>query len=415
MFSYLVALVLIFVPLYPKFPLAEVAGTFVAIRLEDLLLALIYLVWGVWAIKNKLWLKITPTQRAIILYWLAGCVAVFAGIFLTKTVTPTIGLLHAARRVEYMGMFFVAYTALKNVGQLKFIVGTLLIVSAIVALFGLGQQFLGLPVISTNNSEFSKGLALTLGPGARINSTFAGHYDLAAYSVFPILIILGLLMTTSKNKLLLVALGAVCYWAMLLSASRVTFVALVLSASLLVALLRKPRWIVAILLAGVVGILVSPQLLGRYRELIFNGLKLGVVSSVRAAEDDIPDALKPPVVPEDRSLSIRLNASWPRALRAMQKNPLLGTGYSSIGLAADNDYLRSLAETGILGSAALALVFWRVLRSLRGSKNTFVLAVGCGLIALLLNAIFIDIFEASKIAIVSWTLLGLAEKATTFS
>lgn len=420
MFSYLIALALIFIPLYPKFPLAEVSGTFVAIRLEDLILALIYLIWGIWAIRHKLWQTVTKSERAIILYWLVGFAAVFSGIFLTKTVTPALGMLHALRRIEYMGMFFVAYSGLKNLKQLKFLVSTVLIVSAIVALFGLGQQFLNFPVISTNNSEFSKGLALTLGPGARINSTFAGHYDLAAYSVFPVLLILGLLMISSKNKVLLLAVGAICYWAMLLSASRVTFVALLFSASLLVVLLRKPKWILAIALAGVIGLLVSPQLSGRYREFIINGLKISYVETAKAADSDVPDALQPPAVPEDRSLSIRLNASWPRSFRAIEKNPVLGLGFSSIGLAADNDYLRSLAETGILGTAAFALVFLRILKSFRGTaihpspglKDVFVLAIGCAVVALLINAIFIDIFEASKIAIISWTLMGLAEKST---
>lgn len=423
MLSYLIALALIFVPLYPKFPLAEVSGSFVSIRLEDIVLAGIYLIWGVWAIRSKLWLLITKTQRAIILYWIIGFVSVFSGIFLTKTVTPSLGFLHSLRRIEYMGMFFVAYSLLNNIKQLKFFASTLLIVSVIVALFGLGQQFFNFPVISTNNSEFSKGLALTLGPGARINSTFAGHYDLAAFSLFPILIILGLLTLPGRQRLLLIPLEMVCYWAMLLSASRVTFVALIFSASLLVILLRKPKWIMVIILAGVVGLLVSPELSGRYGEFIKNGLKISMVSSAQAAESDIPDALQAPAVPEDRSLSIRLNASWPRSLRAVEKNPILGTGFSSIGLAADNDYLRSLAETGILGTLAFGLVFLRVLKSFRNTalhpkhqfKDVFILAVGCAVLALLVNAIFIDIFEASKVAILSWILMGLAQKATEIS
>ncbi len=421
MFSYLLALVLIFIPLYPKFPLAEVAGTFVAIRIEDIVLAGIYIVFAFWAVKNRIWQNINKTQRAILLYWIVGFIAVFSGIFLTKTASLSLGILHAARRVEYMGMFFVAYWALRNIKQLKFLVATLLLVSGIVSVFGLGQQFFKFPVISTNNSEFSKGLALTLGPGARINSTFAGHYDLAAFSVFPIILIMGLLMIPNQKKPVLVVLGILAYWAMLLSASRVTFVALLLAASLFVILMRRPKWIVTIFIAGMIGLMISPQLMGRYRELIINGLKLGFVQTAQAAETDVPDALKPTAVAEDRSLSIRLNASWPRAFRAIEKNPLLGTGYSSIGLASDNDYLRSLAEVGLLGTAAFGLIFIRwtspflkvALAPKQTYRDVFILSVGCGLLALLMNAVFIDVFEASKIAIITWTLLGLSQKAQT--
>jgi len=423
MFSYLIPLILILIPIYPKFPLLGVGGSFVSIRLEDLVLAAVYLVWVIWAIKQRLWKKITPIQKSIILYWMIGLVAVFSGIFLTKTTTLSLGLLHFVRRIEYMGIFFIGYTWLKNRDQLKFFINTIIVVSVIVATYGLGQQFFKFPIISTNNSEFSKGLALTLGPGARINSTFAGHYDLAAYSVFPILIILGLLMIPNRGKPLLAGIGLLCYWAMLLSASRVTFAALLFAASLMAILMQQKKWILTILILGAVGLVSSPQLLGRYRELIVNNLKISYVTPTYASTEDIPDALKPPVKPEDRSLNIRLQASWPRALRSLEKNPILGTGFASVGLAVDNDYLRAAAETGILGLTAFGLVFWRffkatskiVLHPQSKFEHVFVVAISCSIIALLMNAVFIDIFEASKIAIISWLVMGLAVKTVEIS
>ena len=39
--KYLIAAVLIIVPLFPKFPLINVPGTYVAIRFEDVILALL--------------------------------------------------------------------------------------------------------------------------------------------------------------------------------------------------------------------------------------------------------------------------------------------------------------------------------------------------------------------------------------
>ena len=158
---------------------------------------------------------------------------------------------------------------------------------------------------------------------------------------------------------------------------------------------------------SVISVILSPQLAGRYFNLI----------SVARAEEKIirdvntvPDALKPTEVLEDRSLNIRLKASWPKALRALAKNPILGTGYSSVGLAVDNDYLRVLAETGILGMAAFGLVFIRLLKSWIPSKSPFVWAMICVTGGLLLNAVFIDIFEASKIATIFWLIAGVTQK-----
>ena len=41
-YKYLVSAIILAVPLYPKFPLIEVPGTFVSVRLEDFLLALTF-------------------------------------------------------------------------------------------------------------------------------------------------------------------------------------------------------------------------------------------------------------------------------------------------------------------------------------------------------------------------------------
>jgi hypothetical protein len=45
----------------------------------------------------------------------------------------------------------------------------------------------------------------------------------------------------------------------------------------------------------------------------------------------------------------------------------------------------------------------------------FIACVTCYLIGILLNAIFIDVFEASKIGIITWAVLGLAYKASKLS
>lgn len=408
MSKYLLPLILIFVALYPKFPLLGVSGTFVAVRLEDFVVAAAILFWAATALRQKY----LPAHGSILLYLAVGFVSVFSAIFVTKTAGLNLGLLHALRRVEYMALFAVGFHTLQNKNQLHFFIRALLLVSLLVSIFGLGQQFLGWPVISTTNSEFAKGLALTLGAGARINSTFAGHYDLAAFSIFPLLLVIALLtLPQIRHKWLLVGIGSLAYWTMLLSASRVTFAAFFVTTALFLLLIRKRLWLIPLALLAVFSILASPQLLGRYRELLIDHV-------FAAADEEVPDALKPPAVPEDRSLNIRLQAEWPRALRAFYQNPVLGTGFSSVGLAVDNDYLRILAETGLFGLAAFGLILLRIFktslpyfRAPTSSTDAFIVATTLGLVSLMLNAVFIDVFEASKVAIIAWTLLGAAEKA----
>jgi hypothetical protein len=120
---------------------------------------------------------------------------------------------------------------------------------------------------------------------------------------------------------------------------------------------------------------------------------------------------------EDRSTSIRLNVEWPRAVRAFTKNPLLGTGYSSITLATDNDYLRLFGEVGLLGFFSFFLIFLNIgylflrkypfVNNFKGLELAIVAGTAGSLVGVFSNAFFIDIFEASKFAIIFWLLLGM--------
>ena len=115
-----------------------------------------------------------------------------------------------------------------------------------------------------------------------------------------------------------------------------------------------------------------------------------------------------------RSFQIRLNIEWPRAITALKKNPFLGTGYSSLGIATDNDFLRSLGEVGFLGTAAFVLVLLeaakRIISGLK-NENTLIRFFSAGVlsmfIAFIVNGLFIDVFEASKVASLFWLILGL--------
>lgn len=421
----LLIIVLLFIPLYPKFPLLGISGSYVSIRLDDLIAALVFGIFVAQSLKRKFSDFTNPLSRSVLLYLFTCLAAAFSAIFVIKSAGINQGLLHTFRRFEYFSLFFCGFAFLQTKADLKYVIRVIILTSLIVSLYGLGQAFLNFPVVSTTNSEFSKGLALTLGPGARINSTFAGHYDLAAFSIFPLLLIISLL-PKAKPKWPLLLIGVAMYWSLLLSASRITFASFIITSGLLVWIIHKRLWLIPLGILLAIGVLVSPQLKGRYLELITNHLNLSEVSVVYAQDtknvSTLPDALKNPAQPEDRSFNIRLQAEWPRAIRAFTKNPVFGTGFSSVGLAVDNDLLRSLAESGIVGTLAFILIFIRFFKtsiphltkyhfSDPALESTFVVAFSLGLLGLMINALFIDVFTASKIALTTWCLMGITEKA----
>ena len=75
----------------------------------------------------------------------------------------------------------------------------------------------------TMNEEFSKG-CLCLDVWARLNSTFAGHYDNAFLSSSA-LILASLIKSHSRTKQILLGFLIFCYYLLLNTASRVSFVA----------------------------------------------------------------------------------------------------------------------------------------------------------------------------------------------
>lgn len=82
---YLLLLIVIFIPLYPKFPLVGVSGSFVAVRLDDFVVAFVVGVWLLSALFTRFRTIHLPVQRAILLYLFIGFVSLFSGIFLTKS------------------------------------------------------------------------------------------------------------------------------------------------------------------------------------------------------------------------------------------------------------------------------------------------------------------------------------------
>lgn len=514
-------LLLAFIPLYPKLPLLDIKHTWVYIRVEDFLVLFVLLWWGILFVRQKVTLK-TPLTIPIFLFWIIGAIATIHGMLLIfpslSGVFANVSFLSFIRRIEYMSVFFIAFSAMKDrksiVPVIVTVVGTVLLVS----LYGLGQKYMGLPAYLTMNEEFAKGTPLTLSSLSRISSTFAGHYDLAAYYVLVLPIIASLIFGYTNWLVRAILAGIVILGVVVLfmTVSRISFFALVFS--LAVVLFFQRRKVVLMLLpflfiAGIFFVANSVQLINRFGSTIRSidvivdaktGNPVGHVKEVPrsyfadkqvwqrfyltigdlatksspSASFVIPNALLPesavllvepsaptgedlpsgtgyinltlsPVLKRlenfyyeptpkeattaaavyvingqylmkkafayDVSFTTRFQGEWPNALMAFKRNVLVGSGYGSVSLAVDNSYLRMLAEVGALGFASFIAIFliigvyivyaWNKIYSL--VVKSFVLGFAAGVMGLSINAVFIDVFEASKVAFVLWLLTGV--------
>jgi hypothetical protein len=127
---------------------------------------------------------------------------------------------------------------------------------------------------------------------------------------------------------------------------------------------------------------------------------------------------------KELSLCIRQEVLWPRAIEGFLVNPLTGSGYATLTKesvdvfteadSTDNNFLRTLGETGALGFitfyGTILVVLYYAFRSMKSEDlilSTLSIGLVGGIIGLLLNAAYIDVFASSKVAQSFWAICGL--------
>ena len=490
-----------FLPLYPKLPLFDaLPGYIVRVRLEDLIIFFSLIIFTIQLFRKKISLQKNLLFKPIVLYLAIGLLSSLSAIFITKTVpaeTLHVGklFLHWARRVEYMSLAIIAFAAITSRQSLKRILWVAIITAAIVSLYGFGQKYFAWPVYSTMNREFSKGWRLVLTKHARVSSTFAGHYDLAAYNVIilPLLASLAIVTKSRLQKLTYFSVFIIGFAILLLTASRSSFISYIGALTFLgLALNFKlgvrraiSSWLVFMLISAI-GFYSFGSIRQRFEDIPIirqvqttiaqtinrfsgpiklatgdpnqpstivsqtdtqpsvpeNNLPADVYEAIPEAFPEatlsaIPSTGDPDKVNKQREFSqaaetyglssaIRFDALWPKALAGFRTNPLLGSGYSTLlkdqvtdfteAESTDNDYLRALGETGLLGLLSFYGIFafslWHISKALLATKEpteiAFYSAIIAGLLGILVNALYIDVFEASKVAYTLWALIGVA-------
>jgi len=467
-----------FIPLYPKLPFSHVEYTYISIRLEDLFIAVFYAVTFIQLLRKKFSLK-PKFLILFILFWISVMISYVVGFYFQNTIRINqVGLLHALRRIEYMSVFFIAFSLIDSKQRFFYYLKLFFASVLLIGLYGIGQRFLGFPAVQTMNPAFARGLILYLTPEARISSTFGGHFDLAAFSVFAIPLLLGYFLFS--NKKIYFGLFTLTLVILLYTASRISFIAYVVTATLFLLLNKKWRlWILVALLSAILlyvtgdlskrflqtiqikQVFVNEQTGGQTinqkinpKELPAGGFEIPGLSAknkkntpeeqkkleqqimilaqnqaLQEAQDQgkvltqvelqkrtqqIASLINPKnKILCDISCATRLQVEWPRAVAAFTYNPFFGAGPSSITEATDNDYLRWLGEFGLVGTLLFLTIIFAITKYVFKSIKKF--STGekyilggfiFGLLALLMNAVYIDVFEASKVAYMFWLIAG---------
>lgn len=466
-----------FVPLWPKLPLKMINYTYIALRLDDIYLAILAGVFLIQLIRKKVSLE-KNFLILFCLFWIAVFLSFFWNAYITKAIEfPHLGFLHSLRRIEYMIVFFIGVSLIKTKEDFFKIIKFFFLSVFLVSIYGLGQKFLNFPAVQTMNPEFAKGYLLYLTPEARISATFAGHYDLASYLVFSIPIIISFYFFYKQKRYLFLFILVLLI--LIYTASRISFGAYIVSVIPFLIFIRKYKFLIFTILITAILMIITGEMTKRFlktfqiRKILVDEKTGAVYIGQKITTKELPagtfyiklkdqeknnqnieeqikiENLKKQIIEEkvqkatlsgeilidekeklistlsanlkpvntvvsDISFSTRLQVEWPRAINAFKKNPILGTGPSSITEATDNDYLRWLGEFGILGTTLFLLIIFNLLRKTffeiknkLDKKNLYFIGFTFGLVALLFNATYIDVFEASKMAYTFWMIAGI--------
>jgi len=303
-------------------------------------------------------------------------------------------------------MFFIASSVIKTKKNFWQVISYFFISVLLVVLYGLGQKFLNFPAVQTMNPEYAKGYVLYLTSDARISSTFGGHYDLAIYLVMAIPIILSFYLAKIKKFYLYLFIGALLI--LLYTSSRSSFIAYFVATIAFLLFIRKFKFLIFVLILTAGLMFTTGEITKRFlktfqvRRILVDDRTGAVYIGQTITTKELPAGsfyvklknqskgdnldkfrnqivrekvreatlsgeisfseeekyiatlsanLKPiDTVVSDISMATRFQIEWPRAINAFKKNPLLGTGPSSLTEATDGDYFRWLGEFGLLGT-----------------------------------------------------------------
>ena len=414
---FLLILLLIFIPVFPKLNLLSVPGSSVAVRVEDVLIAVVILSVVLAALIRKGSFKMDPFRRNIILFISVSFISLFVGILQGSIEIQPAPILFFLRRIEYLSLFFVAYliTDSKSIGIIKKTVAPAFMAVALVAVMQkigiMGGFFHGQYVPSV---------------GDRVFSTFSTPGELAAYiAIIFTFSVLGMLDEKPFRKTIWLIIAGLQLFVLFLSVTRVEFLSIPFGLAAMAIMKGKVKQTLAliVILAVLAGLMMPSSLKDKF-SIIFRRETVETITNAATGikRVDINRTLEmQQLMPSGYDLSALTRLYfWINAFDVFKTYPAFGAGQSAMGDVVDNNYLRVLGENGLIGFAVFIMLIYHIWRNCVKVYNNeamskefrdYALFVLVMLMNMLIIALMGDVFEMSKIAFLFWLLVGVFFKA----
>ena len=309
----------------------------ILVRSEDVLLLVVALSWlAKTAVNKELGIAVkTPLNRPILAYVAATAIATLIG-YLTGTVAGVGGFFYVLKYVEYFVVYYMVVNNLVDRRQAWRFVTAAFVTAVIVSLIGMTQ----------------------IPSGQRVSAPFEGRdgepNTFGGYLLLLMMVAGGIALETLRLRTRAIYLGLLGLMSIpfMFTLSRTSYVGLLPAAAVMAVLSSRRRVMIGALLALLVA---SP--------LVLVLLPDTVAKRVRYTFE--PERGQPTVrvgaVGLDPSTSARL-ISVKQAIDGWTRRPIFGYGVTGFAFM-DQQFARTLVETGLVGFAAFLVLIWALLKA----------------------------------------------------
>jgi hypothetical protein len=309
----------------------------ILVRSEDVLLLIVALSWlAKTAVNKELGIAVkTPLNRPILAYVAATAIATLIG-YLTGTVAGVGGFFYVLKYIEYFVVYYMVVNNLVDRRQAWRFVTAAFVTAVIVSLIGMTQ----------------------IPSGQRVSAPFEGRdgepNTFGGYLLLLMMVAGGIALETLRLRTRAIYLGLLGLMSIpfMFTLSRTSYVGLLPAAAVMAVLSSRRRVMIGALLALLVA---SPLVLALLPDT--------VAKRVRYTFE--PERGQPTVrvgaVGLDPSTSARL-ISVKQAIAGWTHRPIFGYGVTGFAFM-DQQFARTLVETGLVGFAAFLVLIWALLKT----------------------------------------------------
>jgi len=358
-------------------------------------------VWLVDVLMSRRRLERGPLDVLLVLYCALAAVQMLRAPSLLR------GALALKILITYVPIYFLVYhNPPRSRRQLQFVLGLMLSVTAVTALYGLYQYFTFSETPSATVQIEGQQFYLPIREGqVRVLSTFAHANVFALYLALMITLAASLLLVSGRARGALLAVLALAIGVLPLTLSRMGWIGLALGLLVLAMLSQRLKWRLILFALLVVGLLIlfvwSPQSVRRTLDWSFTGQDVSFTTrsdllywAYRMTFVELPLGCGLGVLPDSAVLVERITHSVELPYACFWR----GYGVQS----ADTVALAIGVQMGAIGYLLFALIhgviLWQGMRLYRRLNDRFLKALAGGLVAYFVVMTFSNFFSGSTTA-----------------